>query len=119
MGGKFLEGIELAHKAIAAAEEKQAQDILLLDVRGVSSFTDYFVVMNGETGRQLRAIYEEIISSLKKEDIQPHYHQCDTDSGWLIIDYSDVIIHIFAPKEREYYQLDELWSEAKTVLHIQ
>ena len=104
---------------IAAAEEKQAQDIILLDVRGLTSFADYFVIMSGETERQIKAIYEEIITSLKQEEVRPRYHEGDTASGWLIIDFSDIIVHIFAPRERDYYRLEELWSEAKTVLHIQ
>ncbi len=85
----------------------------------MASFTDYFIIMSGETERQIKAIYEEIFTSLKQEEVKPRYHEGGTASGWLIIDYYDVIVHIFAPKERDYYRLDELWGEAKTVLRIQ
>ncbi len=115
----ILEAIELARKAIEAANNKQASDIVLLDARKVCSFADYFVISTGETERQIRAIYEEIDHNLKKEGILSHHHEGTVDSGWLLLDYGDVIVHIFATLEREYYQLDKLWSKASTVLRIQ
>ena len=91
---------------------------MLLDVRNVCSFADYFVICAGDAERQLRAIYDEIEHSLKREGVLPHHHEGTVDSGWLLLDYGDVIEHIFGALEREYYQLDELWSEAKPVLRI-
>ena len=102
-----------------AASNKQASDIVLLDVRDMCSFADYFVICAGENERQLRAVYDEIEHSLKKERVLPHHHEGTIDSGWLLLDYGDVIVHIFGAPEREYYRLDELWREAKTVLRIQ
>ena len=101
------------------ASEKQAADIVLLDVGGVASFADYFVMLSGETSRQIDAIYDEIVHTLKKEGILPHHNEGSADSGWLLIDYGDVIVHIFASVERDYYQLDELWSRANPVVRIQ
>ena len=92
---------------------------MLLDARKVCSFADYFVICTGETERQIRAIHEEIEHNLKKEKILPHHHEGTVDSGWLLLDYGDVIVHIFATLEREYYQLDTLWNEANLVLRIQ
>ena len=102
-----------------AASNKQASDIVLLDVRNVCSFADYFIICAGETERQIRAVYDEIEHSLKKEKVLPHHHEGTIDSGWLLLDYGDVIVHIFGALERDYYQLDELWSMAKPVLRIQ
>lgn len=102
-----------------AASDKQAGDIVLLDMRGVCSFADYFVICAGETERQLRAIYDEIERSLSKAGVRPHHLEGTVDSGWLVLDYGDVIVHIFSAAEREYYQLDSLWSEALPVLRIQ
>ena len=102
-----------------AASDKQAGDIVLLDTRGVCSFADYFVICSGESERQIKAIYEEVEHALKKEGILPHHREGKLDSGWLLLDYGDVIVHIFAPFEREYYQLAELWSEAISVVRIQ
>lgn len=83
------------------------------------SFADYFVICEGESARQIRTINDEIEKELKKEGVLPHHREGGTDSGWLLLDYSDVIVHIFGAAEREYYNLDELWQDAKTVLSIQ
>ena len=71
------------------------------------------------SGEQIQAIYDEIGHALKKEGILPHHREGTVDSGWLLLDFGDVIVHIFAQVEREYYQLDELWSQASTVVRIQ
>ena len=92
---------------------------MLLDVRGIVSFADYFVMCSGESDRQINAIYDEITHSLKKEGVLPRHREGTAGSGWLLLDYGDVIIHIFAPTERQYYQLDELWSQANPVVRIQ
>ena len=91
----------------------------MLDVRDICSFADYFVICDGESVRQIRTISEEIEKALKKEGVLPHHREGDTESGWLLLDYSDVIVHIFDEEEREFYDLDGLWQEAKTVLRIQ
>jgi len=92
---------------------------VLLDIRGVCSFADYFVMCNGDSRQQIEAIRDEVSQVLKKEGILPHHCEGTVDSGWLLIDFSDVIVHIFAPLEREHYQLDRLWSEAVPVVRIQ
>ena len=104
---------------VEIAGDKQAQDIILLDVRGVVGFSDYFVILSGETSRQMDAIYDEIVRLLKKEGVLPLHYEGSVASGWLLIDYGDIIVHIFSPLEREYYRLDELWGEASTVVRIQ
>ena len=109
----------MARQAVEAAADKQAIDIVLLDAREVCSFADYFVICSGDSERQLTTIYEEVGHRLKNAGIMPNHREGTIDSGWLLLDFGDVIIHIFAPVEREYYQLDELWEEAKPVLRIQ
>ena len=109
----------MARRVVEAASDKQAADIVLLDARGVCSFADYFVMCSGDSDRQIKAIYDEVGHTLKREGILPHHHEGTVDSGWLLLDYGDVIVHIFAPFEREYYQLDELWSQAVPVVRIQ
>jgi len=109
----------VARKAIEAASDKQASDIALLDARGVCSFADYFVLCSGESERQLQAIFDEVAHALKKEGVLPHHYEGTVDSGWLLLDFGDVIVHIFSPFEREYYQLDELWSQATPIVRIQ
>ena len=104
---------------VEIASDKQATDIVLLDVHKICSFTDYFVICTGESSRQIKAIYDEVEHALKKEGITPHHHEGALDSGWLLLDFGDVVVHIFAPFEREYYQLDELWSRATPVITMQ
>jgi len=104
---------------VEAASDKQAIDIVLLDTRDVCSFADYFVICSGDSTRQIDAIRDEIEHVLKKQDILPHHHEGSTDSGWLLLDYGSVVIHIFAPLERDYYQLDRLWSQANALVRIQ
>ena len=109
----------MARRAVEAASDKQASNIVLLDTRKVTSFADYFVICSGDSDRQIEAIYDEIGHRLKKDGISPHHHEGTVDSGWLLLDFGDVIVHIFAPFERDYYELDELWSEGVPVIRIQ
>jgi len=114
-----LEAIEAARKAVEAASDKQANNIVLLDTRSVCTFADYFLICSGESEKQIKAIYDEIEHVLKKAGERPCYREGSTDSGWLLLDYGDFIVHIFAPAEREYYQLDELWGNAAPIIRIQ
>lgn len=102
-----------------AASEKKAADIVLLDARGVCSFADYFVICSGDSSKQLEAIRGEVGLVLKNLGVTPHHCEGTTESGWLLMDFSDVIVHIFASLERERYQLDELWGKAVSVVRIQ
>ncbi len=102
-----------------AASEKQANNIVLLDMRNVCTFADYFLICSGESEKQIKAIYDEIEHVLKKAGAKPCYREGSTESGWLLLDYGDLVVHIFAPAEREYYALDELWNEAAPILRIQ
>ena len=119
MEAELLEALEVARKAVEAASDKQASDIVLLDTQRVCSFADYFVICSGESARQIKTIYDEVEHVLRKEGISPHHREGTVDSGWLLLDFGDVIVHIFAPLERGYYQLDELWGEATPVVTIQ
>ena len=92
---------------------------MLLDVRKVCSFADYFVVCSGDSERQIKTIYDEVGHKLKNEGVLPHHHEGTLDSGWLLIDFGSVIVHVFAPSEREYYQLDNLWGQATPLVRIQ
>jgi len=104
---------------VEAASDKKAVDIVLLDTRGICSFADYFVICSGDSSKQIEAIRDEVGHVLKRKGILPHHYEGTVDSGWLLLDFSDVIVHIFAPDEREQYQLDKLWSQAIPVVRIQ
>jgi len=118
-GENILEGLELARKAVDAASEKQASNIVLLDVRETCTFTDFFVICSGESARQIRSISDDIEGTLKKEGARSHHHEGSLESGWFLLDYTDVVVHIFGAAEREFYKLEELWSDAKVVLRVQ
>jgi ribosome-associated protein len=117
-GGQHLEALDLAHKAVEAASEKQANDIVLLDTRDTCGFADYFVICSGEAARQLGAISDSIQQSLKKEGVLPRHIEGTPESGWVLLDYGDVVVHVFSDFERDYYQLDQLWDKACTVVRM-
>jgi ribosome-associated protein len=115
----LLKTIDIARKTVEAASSKQAADIVLLDTRDVCSFADYFMLCSGESERQVQAIYDEIEHVLKQEGVLPNHAEGTVDSGWLLLDFGSVIVHIFAPAQREYYQLDSLWSQAVPLIRVQ
>jgi ribosome-associated protein len=93
--------------------------VVLLDVREVCTFADYFVLATADSQRQISAVAEEIEKVLKSEGERPIHREGSADSGWVLLDYGDVIVHTFAPFEREFYNLEEMWSAARTVVRIQ
>ena len=101
------------------ASEKQANDIVMLDMRQVCSFADYFVICSGDTKRHIEAIWQGIIDEMKRNGIISHHSEGTSDSGWMLVDFGPVIINIFGPTERDYYQLDRLWNKAIPVVRIQ
>ncbi|MDD2471558.1 MAG: ribosome silencing factor [Dehalococcoidales bacterium] len=114
-----MEAIDVARRAVEIGNDKQAEDIVLLDARQACNFTDYMVILSGESDRQINAIRDEILHSLKQSGVYARHVEGDASSGWILIDYIDVVIHIFAPSEREYYNLDSVWPAASPVVHIQ
>jgi ribosome-associated protein len=100
--------------AVEAAESKKATDIKVLDLTGITSFTDYFVICTGSNARQVQAICDEIQLKLKKESGElPLSVEGYNQAEWVLVDYGDFLIHIFSPKSREYYSLERLWRNAK------
>ena len=104
---------------VELAEDRQAYDIVLLDIRPVSSVADYFVICSGNSERQIGALTREITETLKREERLTALHrEGDPGSGWVLLDYGDVVLHVFAPAEREYYRLEELWGAGLPVVQI-
>jgi ribosome-associated protein len=114
-----LEPAQIARLAVDVASDKKATDIVLLDIQAVTVIADYFVICTGANPRQIRAIATAIDEKLSEHGRPALHREGSPDSGWLLLDYSDVIVHIFSPKEREYYRLERLWSSAKTVIYLQ
>ena len=110
---KPLMGEELLSAIVAYAEDKKAIDVVELDLRGVLGYTDYFVVCSGNTGRQAKAIHDGIHEGLKREHgTSPRRVEGSAGAGWILMDYLDVVVHIFTPETREFYRLEQLWGEA-------
>ena len=87
----------------------------MLDVREVSNLCDYFVICSGETSQQIKAIYKAVVKKCSEFGFDIHHHEADETSHWLLIDFFDVILHIFLNEAREFYNLENLWSHAKRV----
>lgn len=92
---------------------------MLLDLRGVASFTDYFVICTGTSDRMLDALAEAVDEKVRQRHHRHGHLEGIASSGWLLLDYGDVIVHLFSPDQRRYYQLESLWSEGKVLLRLQ
>ncbi|MBI4298957.1 MAG: ribosome silencing factor [Chloroflexi bacterium] len=114
----LLQPTEYARLAVDAALDKQASDVLMLDVRGISDFADFFVLLTADSKRQLDALAEEIEAALKRQGASLHHREGNPDSGWVLLDFGDLIVHIFGSEEREYYRLEQVWSKALQVVRI-
>lgn len=101
--------------AVRAAREKKATDIVVLDLTGVTSFTDYFVICSGASSRQNQAIADEINLQLKKRGEKPTSIEGYDQGEWILSDYGDFLVHVLSAKAREYYSLERLWREAKSI----
>ena len=100
---------------IAAAFDKKAGDVVIMDLRKASSFTDFFVLCTGQNMRQVRAIAEAIETQLKKEGLRPSLVEGYNKAEWVLLDYFDFIFHVFTPSTREFYGLERLWGAAERI----
>lgn len=115
-----LESTELARTIVDVMDDRQAVDIVLLDIRSVSLISDFFVIATGETKRQLAAIAETVLDTIKTSSgIKPLAVEGAADSGWIVLDYGGVVAHLFGPEEREYYKLEQFWEQATLIVRIQ
>jgi ribosome-associated protein len=119
--GIGLETQELARSIVEIASDRQASDIVMLDLRFVSLLADYFVICSGNSERQINALQNEIVDKVRDMEghRRPDRREGDAAAGWVLLDYGDVVVHIFAPNERQYYQLEELWAHAPAVVRVQ
>jgi ribosome-associated protein len=111
--------LDLARRVVDLAADKKAADIVLLGVAELTTLADYFVICSGGSERQLGAIADGIVEGLRVEGERPIGREGGPGAHWLLLDFGSVIVHILAPPERDFYQLEKLWSEAPTLLRIQ
>ncbi len=103
----------MVRAAVEAAQNKKAEDILVLDLRGLASFTDYFLICSGASKRQLETIADEVEEKLRKVKRKPSHVEGYPKGEWVLMDYVDFVVHIFTPQSRAHYDLERLWGDAK------
>ena len=106
---------EMAAAIADLAADRKAQDIVQLDLRGMIGYADYFVICSGRTDRQTRAIHDAIHEGLKARGVLPRRVEGVSEARWILMDYLDVVVHVFTPDTREYYRLEQLWGEAPSL----
>jgi ribosome-associated protein len=117
--GRDLDSAELAKTIVDAAADKKASDVAMLDIREMSVIADYFVVCTGANPRQIQAIASAIEDKVDEHHVHLRGREGTVDGGWMLLDYGDVIVHIFGPMERDFYRLERLWGGAPTVVYLQ
>ena len=115
----MLNALELAHTIVESLESKKGEDILLLDIKEIASFTDYFVVCTGTSDRMLDALAEAALEDVRKQHRKHGRKQGEAREGWVVVDYGDVVVHLFSPDQRTYYSLEEFWKDGRVVLKLQ
>ncbi len=110
---------DIARAAVDEASEKLGSDIVLLDTEGVSSFADFFVIVSGETDRHLESMAEDISRRVRKIGVHVTHREGSGKGGWLLIDFTGVVIHLFTREQRERYGLEKLWSRATEIVRVQ
>ena len=108
------DSLTLAERIAAIAADKKAMDVRVIDLRGIVSYTDFFVICSGNTERQTKAIHDAIYEELKHaaDRLLPRRTEGGREARWILLDYWDCVVHIFPPEAREYYRLEQLWGEA-------
>jgi ribosome-associated protein len=109
---------ELAHRIVEIASDKKGNDIVMLRTAELTTMADFFVIASGRSDRQVAALSGAIVDELRKEGIRPIGVEGRESSRWVLLDFGSVIVHVFAPEEREYYGLERLWGKAAKVVRV-
>jgi ribosome-associated protein len=111
--------LDLAHTIVNALEDKKGEDIILLDLKGIASFTDYFIICTATSNRMLNALADGVVEKTRAEHRNKGHIEGTPETGWMIIDYGSIVVHLFDPDLRRYYRLEELWDKGKVLLRLQ
>ena len=109
---------ELAHRIVEIASDKKGNDIVLLRTAELTTMADFFVICSGRSDRQVQALSSAIVGELREDGIRPLGIEGRQSARWVLIDFGSVIVHVFAPEEREFYGLERLWSKAAQVVRV-
>ncbi|PDW03536.1 ribosome silencing factor [Candidatus Viridilinea mediisalina] len=119
IGVPTIEPGTIARRLVDLAEDKQAHEIVLLDIRSQSTIADYFVICSADSDRQIKAIIDHIDLKVQQEfGLNPRI-EGTADTGWIVLDYGDIVVHIFSPTQRDYYRLERLWDQSPPVVVVQ
>ncbi len=113
-----MDALTFAHHLVDALEEHKGEDIVLLDIHNLAPFADYFVICSGSNDRLLDALARAALDAGRGVKIHGRV-EGTARSGWILVDFGEVVVHLFAPDLRAYYRLEDLWAEGKTLLHVQ
>ncbi|HEX5466085.1 MAG TPA: ribosome silencing factor [Candidatus Limnocylindrales bacterium] len=111
--------LELGRRIVELAADKKAADIVLIAIAELTTVADYLVICSGGSERQLGAIADGIVDGLREEGVRPLGREGTSGAHWVLLDFGAVVVHVFAPPERDFYQLERLWADAPTVLRVQ
>lgn len=111
--------LDLARSIVDILDVHKGEDIMLLDLHGVCGFSDYFVLCTGVSDRTLRSLAEEVVKGMKGRQVLARGQEGKASSGWILLDYGDVIAHLFSKSVREYYRLEDVWRAGKVILRVQ
>ena len=109
---------ELAHRIVEIASDKKGNDIVMLRTAELTTMADFFIIASGRSDRQVQALAGAIVDELRDEGIRPLGTEGRASSRWVLLDFGSVIVHVFAPEEREFYSLERLWSKAAQVVRV-
>ncbi|HEU5325805.1 MAG TPA: ribosome silencing factor [Candidatus Limnocylindria bacterium] len=112
------ESAQLAHRIVEIASDKKGNDIVMLRTAELTTMADFFVICSGRSDRQVQALAGAIVEELREEGIRPIGVEGLSSSRWVLIDFGSVIVHVFAPEEREFYGLERLWGKAAQVVRV-
>lgn len=110
--------IELGRLVVNTLEEKKGENILLIDIHEIADFADCFVVCNGTSDRMLDALAKSVLDRAREEFKIKGKIEGQSNEGWLVVDLMDVVVHLFSPDQRDYYQLEKLWERGKVLVHL-
>jgi ribosome-associated protein len=114
-----MKPVDLARTIVESLEDKKGEDIVLLDLEGLAPFGEFYVICSANNERTIRALADAVMNDYKsKRKVKPAL-EGTAQEGWILVDFGSVVVHIFSKNQRDYYRLEELWSEAKVLLHVQ
>lgn len=112
------QALDLARRIVEILADRKAADVVLLDIHALSSFADYFAICTATSERQMLALQDAVAETLEAEGARPTQIEGAPASGWILMDYGDVVVHVFSPQMRDYYQLERIWAKAPTIVRL-